>query len=84
MQRRRSTKTLCCVLFATITLLAISAKAQDDKKSRPSPPEQAKVTFGSKTLTIDYSAPSMKGRKIFGGLVPYDKVGAPARMKPQR
>jgi hypothetical protein len=74
MQRRRLMKTLCCVLFATITLLAISAKAQDDKKSRPSPPEQAKVTFGSKTLTIDYSAPSMKGRKIFGGLVPYDKV----------
>jgi hypothetical protein len=67
-------KTLCCVLFATVTFLAIAAKAQDDKKSRPSPPAQASVVFGSKTVTIDYSAPSMKGRKIFGGLVPYGKV----------
>lgn len=74
MQRRSFMKTLCCVLFATVTFLAIAAKAQDDKKSRPSPPAQASVVFGSKTVTIDYSAPSMKGRKIFGGLVPYGKV----------
>jgi hypothetical protein len=78
MQRRRFTKTLCCALFATIigsiVLANVSARAQDDKKSRPSPPEHASVTFGSKTVTIDYSAPSMRGRKIFGGLLPYGKV----------
>jgi len=78
MQRRRFTKTFCCALFATIVgsvvLTGASAKAQDDKKSRPSPPEQASVTFGSKTVTIDYSAPSMRGRKIFGTVVPYDRV----------
>ena len=27
-----------------------------------------------KTVTIDYSRPSMRGRKIFGGLVPYGQV----------
>ena len=26
------------------------------------------------TITIDYSSPSVKGRKIWGGLVPYNKV----------
>jgi hypothetical protein len=31
-----------------------------------SPPEQASVTLGGKTLTIKYSAPSVRGRKIFG------------------
>ena len=33
------------------------------------------MTFtDGKTVTIKYSAPSMRGRKIFGGLVPYDEV----------
>jgi hypothetical protein len=27
-----------------------------------------------KTITVDYSSPRMKGRKIFGGLEAYDKV----------
>ncbi|MGH2645894.1 MAG: DUF2911 domain-containing protein, partial [Chitinophagaceae bacterium] len=29
--------------------------------------------FGLSTITIDYSRPSMKGRTIFGGLVPYNQ-----------
>src|SRR6202040_966787 len=29
---------------------------------------------GGKDVSIVYNTPSMKGRKIFGGLVPYDKV----------
>ena len=31
-----------------------------------SPAEQTSVTLGGKTLTIKYSAPSVRGRKIFG------------------
>src|SRR6202000_3030626 len=70
MQRRTFTKTFCCMLFATI--VGSTAFAQNDSKPLPSPPAQASVSFGSKTVTIDYGAPSMRGRKIFGGLVPYD------------
>lgn len=70
MQRRTFTKTFGCILFATI--VGSSAFAQNDGKPLPSPPAQASVSFGSKTVTIDYGAPSMRGRKIFGGLVPYD------------
>ena len=44
------------------------------KKPLPSPPAQASVELSGKAVTIDYSTPSMRGRKIFGGLVPYDKV----------
>ena len=41
----------------------------------PSPPAKATLTFADgKTATIDYSRPSMRSRKIFGGLVPYDQV----------
>jgi hypothetical protein len=39
-----------------------------------SPPEQASITVGGKRITIEYSAPSVRGRKIFGanGLVARD------------
>jgi len=39
-----------------------------------SPPAQASVTVGGKTITIKYSAPSVRGRKIFGdgGLIAND------------
>ena len=47
---------------------------QDDKASRPSPPAKVTASINGKTITIDYSAPSVKGRKIWGGLVPYGQV----------
>ena len=39
-----------------------------------SPSAKASVMVGGATITINYSAPSMRGRKIFGGLVPYGEV----------
>lgn len=44
------------------------------KKPLPSPPAKASVQLNGKQVTIDYNTPFMRGRKIFGGLVPYDKV----------
>jgi hypothetical protein len=66
-------KTAFVVLFALT--LSILASAQQDKSKRPSPPAQAQCKFSDgKTITVDYSSPRMKGRKIFGGLVPYGEV----------
>jgi len=42
--------------------------------TKPSPPATATVSLNGKTITIKYSAPSMRGRKIMGELVPYGKV----------
>jgi hypothetical protein len=39
-----------------------------------SPPADTSVTIGGKRIAIKYCAPSLHGRKIFGGLEPYDKV----------
>jgi hypothetical protein len=39
-----------------------------------SPPARTSVTINGQKITIDYSAPSMRKRVIFGGLVPYDQV----------
>jgi hypothetical protein len=59
----------CIILLAPFVLLA-----QDDKAARPSPPAQASATVNGKTITIDYGQPSVKGRKIWGELVPYGQV----------
>ena len=57
---------LLCATFAT---------AQQDKSQRPSPPAQAQCKFADgKTVTVDYSSPRAKGRKIMGDLVPYGQV----------
>ena len=48
--------------------------AQGDKSKRPSPPETATGKVAGATITVNYSSPAVKGRKIWGGLVPYDKV----------
>ncbi|MDQ2864407.1 MAG: DUF2911 domain-containing protein [Bacteroidota bacterium] len=48
--------------------------AQGDKSKRPSPPATATGTINGATITIDYSSPAVKGRKIWGDLVPYNAV----------
>lgn len=61
---------LTLIAMTTLTTLML---AQD--KTPASPPGVATVTFADgHTVTIDYSRPSMRSRKIFGGLVPYDQV----------
>jgi len=42
---------------------------------KPSPAASASCDAGGgKTIKTDYSSPRMKGRKIYGGLVPYGEV----------
>src|SRR6202021_4089914 len=53
------------------SLIGCQAKT---KKPIPSPPADTSQTVDGKTVSIHYNAPSMRGRTIFGGLVPYDKV----------
>src|ERR1700694_5681824 len=63
--------------FAALIVIAFSTVlfAQQDKSKRPSPPAQAQCKFSDgKTITVEYSSPRGKGRKIFGGLVPYGQV----------
>ncbi len=63
------------VACLTLGLMAVLGSAQMDKASRPSPAAKASCTLADgKTITIDYSSPRAKGRKIYGGLVPYGEV----------
>jgi hypothetical protein len=64
------------IFLAALALICTTvAAAQEDTSKRPSPPAQAQCKFSDgKTITVDYSSPRAKGRKIFGGLVPYGEV----------
>lgn len=54
---------------------ALLVAAQQDKSKRPSPPAQAAWDLGGgKSVTIDYSSPRAKGRKIYGELIPFGQV----------
>jgi hypothetical protein len=63
-------------LLTVVTLLAATACfAQMGGGSRPSPAASATCDLGAgKSIKTDYSSPRMKGRKIYGDLVPFDKV----------
>ena len=61
-------------MLVAVLLLAGMAPAAAQQKPPLSPPGQAAVTIGAASITIDYARPSMRGRKIMGELVPYDKV----------
>ena len=59
--------------FAFIFLMAGTIFAQVDLP-RLSPKASVSQTIGYTNITIDYCRPGVKGRTIWGDLVPYDKV----------
>jgi hypothetical protein len=56
-----------------LAMVSVVTLAQD-KSKRPSPPATAEITLKGKKITIDYSRPSLKGRKVGQELAPYGKV----------
>lgn len=61
--------------FVAAAMLCSAAFSQNNLKvPAPSPATTIKQDFGLASVELSYSRPSVKGRKIFGDLVPYDKV----------
>ena len=58
--------TIC--LLAGLTLAACSSSSSSSETAPPegSPPRSTEVTLAGKRVTINYSAPSVRGRQIFG------------------
>lgn len=57
-----------------ISLMFIQASAQSLKIPAPSPLQTVTQAFALGEIKIEYSRPSVKGRVIFGDLVPYGKI----------
>ncbi len=64
----RSLTVLCAALLVA---QACSLGAQEPRKS---PHETVKATIDGANISIEYGRPYMKGRKVEGGLIPYDDV----------
>jgi len=60
--------------FALLFALVLTTLACAQKSQKPSPAASASCDLGGGKITTDYSSPRMKGRKIYGGLVPFGEV----------
>jgi hypothetical protein len=72
MQRKQLAVGVSLVML--IAVMGMAQQTPEDKSKRPSPPATADVTLKNKKITIDYSRPSLKGRKVGQELAPYGKV----------
>jgi hypothetical protein len=61
------------LLLACFLAAGISVQAQIETP-QPSPSAKIMQTVGLTEVTIEYSRPAMRGRTIFGDLVPYDQL----------
>ncbi|MFC4721605.1 DUF2911 domain-containing protein [Geojedonia litorea] len=74
-------KKLLCIIAVLAVSFTVNAQIQTPA---PSPSAKVEQTVGLTDVTLEYSRPNMRGRTIFGDLVPYGKVwrtGANARTK---
>lgn len=62
------------VVLVLVGVVAWTSYAQFERSRYTSPPANVSATIAGKKITIEYYAPSMHGRKIMGGLVPYGQV----------
>jgi hypothetical protein len=71
----KKTAAFCMLLLLGLPVIATPALSQRDKSQRPSPPANTMCKFNDgKSITVDYSSPRTRGRKVFGDLVPYGAV----------
>ncbi|WP_324027623.1 DUF2911 domain-containing protein [Maribacter sp. BPC-D8] len=61
------------VLFLLAIVASLTVEAQINTPA-PSPAAKLMQTVGLTEVSIDYSRPSMRDRKVFGNLVPFDKL----------
>src|SRR4051794_35656823 len=65
------TKLIACGSFC---LAVLFSSAQAIKTPQPSPTQSIKQDFGISSIELTYSRPGIKGRKVFGDLVPWGQV----------
>lgn len=63
---------LLCLVAIAVSVSAAQTPLTGEKPL--SPPATARGTIAGKQIAVQYCAPSMRGRTIMGGLVPWNKV----------
>lgn len=62
------------IIGSLAVILFIAFKVLQAQTKKHSPEDTVEYTQGDLDLSVYYNRPSVKGREIFGGLVPYGKV----------
>lgn len=62
------------ITSALLSLFLVAGAQAQKKEKRESPPATTEASIGKTTVKIEYSQPSVKGREIFGDLIPFGKV----------
>ncbi|TXC77077.1 DUF2911 domain-containing protein [Luteibaculum oceani] len=62
--------TLCSLLFVGL----VASEAQEINRPQPSPKCEFTQEVGLSKVSVEYSRPSVRGREIFGGLVPFGEM----------
>jgi len=75
--------TLTTILFF-ITITAFSQTASTYLSPVASPQASVSQNVGMTNISINYSSPGVKGRKVFGGLVPYNQLWRAGANSPTR
>ena len=70
--KKMTNKFTFVILF--LLFASISGFAQQIQMPQASPSSKISQQVGLSVVTVDYSRPSTKGRKIFGELVPYGQI----------
>ncbi len=70
---RRTNLAVELTLMVLLVTALVAAQSQEDKSKRPSPPGTAECAVKGKKVTISYSRPSLRGRKM-ETLAPNGKV----------
>ncbi len=65
----------CAIALGIIAAAVVAARAA--RQTRASPHESATASIDGASLSIAYGRPYMRGRVIFGALVPYGRVWCP-------
>lgn len=58
---------------AVLVLIIIVCHVSVSQQPLLSPRDSVEVSFAGKKISVNYGRPSMRGRKIMGGLVPFNK-----------
>ena len=65
---------LSILIIFILFLIGVGTATAQVKLPQPSPEAFLKQTIGLTDITLRYHAPGVKGRKVFGSLVPYGKL----------
>ena len=74
MFRSLQVRALTAMTLAALAAASSPASAQAIEVPAPSAKAKVEQRVGITDFSVDYSSPAMRGRKIFGGLLPFDKL----------